>query len=330
MARNKRKVIQSGIEQQDAYYRDKNNQIQDEIDRKKNDPYKPNLLKRFGAILLDGLMIFGTIALLYLFSYYTIFPKLGYQQTLDAIHERYVESGLYIVDDDGGIISISDKYDENKSPKANYDSYITYYYQNDERAIEANKWNLYCSSKLSSNLFEEVDDQIVEKEGVSRANLKSFYATEYTKAVSFQEKDPFIIRGSNTTLLIVVVSMCVFSFISTGIFYLAIPMLTKHKVSLGQLICKFSLDNMNDNIVVARKKVAVRWFMIYVIDYLLCISIYIVYSSLIGLPLFVTAAMIAFSKNNTGLHDFFSQSRIRNAIPIDQAAMLEALKQNMK
>lgn len=326
---NKRKVIQSGIEQQDAYYQQKNKEEFAEIEKRKNDPYRPNLLKRMGSIILDALCIFGVIAGLFLLSYYTIFPKLGYQQIMHDVHERYVASGLYVIENDN-IISAINRYDEDKTPKSNYDGYITYYYQNDERAIAANKFNLYCSSKLSSNLFETVDDRVVEKSSSKMEDLKKFYENEYKNAVSFQEKDPYIINGGNKTLLISVGTMMVCSVISTSIFYLVIPLSLKRRVTIGQYICKFSLSNMEDKVIASRKKVVIRYFVILVFDYLLSISIYILFPSFIGLPLFVTAAMIAFSKNNTALHDFFSQSKVQNMIPIDHFEALKVLKEQAK
>ena len=118
----------------DKTFNDANYQTRSESDKEKErienikDSARPALLKRIGAGLLDFLFSASLFALLFVFSYFVIFPSLGYQDSTATIMSAYSDSGLY-AQSNGNFVTLDQTYNSDLTPEENYDVPITNFYK---------------------------------------------------------------------------------------------------------------------------------------------------------------------------------------------------------
>ena len=77
----KKEAIENSLEEMDARYQKEQIEKQKEEVSKRQDIARPSLLKRIGAALLDFIFAAIFAAGVFAFSYFVIFPSLGYQKT---------------------------------------------------------------------------------------------------------------------------------------------------------------------------------------------------------------------------------------------------------
>ena len=322
-SRKEKDIIEQGIKEQDAYYQRKNQEEKLKA-QKQDDPAKPNLLKRFASIILDGLMILLVLFGLQVASFFTVLDKLGYRDNKEYIQEAIIKSHLYKQNEIGNYVAITSLYDSSITPEENFDEAIIYFYSNDARAIEDNKLEEYYTSKISSNLFALEDGKYVRTSIANDDNVKRFFVTEYKEALKYLQSDPEYIYCSNHSLLFATLSMMVCSVISSSIFYLIIPLFTKGHSTLGQMACKLILVNMEDKKDATKNQVIYRYLVLLLTSFILPISIMLVSTDFFGLPIFINAGVICFTKNNESFHGFFSQTKIINK---SRTNLMESYKQ---
>ena len=135
----------------------------------------------------------------------------------------YVDSGLYEMVE-GKYTKLTDSYSDGDSLVDHFDVPITHYYETDQRAISDNKLETYNERKLASEYFEMVDGEIVAKKVVDQDGLKSFFVSEYNKALNYLFDDPQIIKANNIVVNTVGLAMLVCTLISSIAFYLIVPL----------------------------------------------------------------------------------------------------------
>ncbi len=322
-SKKEKNLIEQGIKEQDAYYQ-KKNQEERLKKQKQDDPAKPNLLKRFACILLDGLMILVVLLGLQLASFFLVLDKLGYRDDQNYIQESIINSHLYKQNEIGNYVAITSLYDSSISPEENFDEAIIYFYSTDLRALEDRKLEEYYSSKINSGLFILEGGDYVRSTDANDDKVKSFLVKEYKLALKYLQSDPEYVYCSNHSLLLAILSMMACSVISSGIFYLLVPLLTKGHCTIGQMACKLILVNMEDKKEATNKQVVYRYLVLLLTTYILPLSIMLMSTDFAGLPIFINAGVICFTKNNESFHGFFSQTKIINKSGTN---MMESYKQ---
>ena len=197
--------------------------------------------KRLFAAVIDLcfflLVSFGLLTL----CYFTVFNALGYHEKISQIHQLYAESGLYVKNETGEFLTYLDVYDENKSPMANLDEPITYFYSHDQRAILDNKLEFYNNEKIKSGFFVYDGDEIVAKEGVKYDDIRPFLEEQFDSAVYYFKSNPIYLNNSTFTYYTLIFTILILVVLSSSGFYLVVPLISKFGVTFGQMIFKFAL-----------------------------------------------------------------------------------------
>ena len=285
--------------------------IQQEI---RKDNARPSLIKRIGVGLLDFLFAAIFAGALFAMTYFTIFPKIGYQEAAGNIVEAYNSSHLYH-SVDGKFALISEDYDDTKTPEENYDIPITAFYSENERAARENKLDKYNETKLNSGYYVlDAENNIVRKEDVSGDVAKAFLYQEYEKAVNYLFEDPVIIDSSRLTFNCMAFSILIIAAISSAMFYIAIPLIDKRHRTLGYMIGKLVPVDSKEMGPVYWDKILFRSFIFIVFTFISPISLYFWANALTFsfIPFFVNSAFLLFTHSNSGLHDFAGHVNIVN------------------
>ena len=97
------------------------------------------------------------------------------------------------------------------------------------------------------------------------------------------------------------------AFISLLIFQLIIPLANKKKQSLGMMMFQASCVD-KDNIVLSNIKITLRFFMIFLVEFL---TVYLILSILGEIFLvLISLVMISLTKNRSTVHDLILKSKI--------------------
>lgn len=271
---------------------------------------RPSLVRRIGSGLLDLLFVFVIFALIELLVVGVFFRPLGYYDAQRDINTIFSESGLYL-QQNGLNIRLDNAYDETKSVEENYDVPITKYYTEDARCIENNLLSSYENAKLESGYFLRDDSgNLVKKSDVSDEKLKTFYETEYEKAVAFLCKDVNYVAAVNKTFLIMMYSMLISFVISVAVFYFAIPLIRKNGETLGQIICKICLVDARTVSQVKKYQLIVRSLIVVVLNFLVPFWIFVFWGSTNLITVLISFAVMCLMKYNRGLQDILSQTQV--------------------
>lgn len=320
---NDKKAIQKGIEEQNNYYKQKN-------EKKKipDDPARPNLLKRVASILLDTLIIMVTIVVLYLLSSVTIFHPLNYYKYKDEATQINMNSGLYN-EKYGENITYLQFYDSKKTPEENLDVPLTKFYSTYEYAVNKNLIESYNKSKLSSGLFEyNSNNEIVRKKDITDSMVKSFLSTQYEKALDILHSNTKYVIATNYTYNVMVATIIFCSMISFTIFFLTVPILSKEHSSIGQKICGLSCVNSEDKTPSTKKQITIRFIIIYLMNGLLPIGLFTLWGfEVMGVPFLIVLIMISFSRTNSGPHEYLSHTKVINKSRSNAFEILESMKE---
>lgn len=205
-----------------------------------------------------------------------------YEESLERYSEIRKSSHLFeTVDDKFSLIS------------SNYDEHLTYFYE-----VYVGDATDYNEAKSKSGLFDYSNGEYVEKISATKSQLEEFYEDQLYKAELVLYNDDEVIE---LTTLITSVSVwtilgsLVFSLI---VFFLIFPLCLKNGATLGKMIFGYGLTN-RQGYKVKRKQIVLRFFVLLIFEVLLSIL-------LLGIPLFVSFSMMAFSKYGTALHDYFA------------------------
>ena len=323
----KDEALEKGLEEAKARSRSESEKEQERIQLRK-DAAKPALLKRIGAGLLDFIFAAVFAGLLFLFSYFVIFPSLGYQEESQKIVAAHEESGLYVFGD-GKYEPLTDHYDNNKTPEENYDVPITHYYSTNARAIADHKLEKYEQAKLDSGLFVlDAESNIVRKEGVADEYIKNYLEVRFDEATTYLFSDPEVINAYYVTKNIMLFTILIIVVISSSVFYFAVPLLDKEGCTFGYLICRLVPVSSVDTMPQKKSKLMLRALLFVGISYLSPIGLYVLADAITFsfIPFFINTIILSFSHSNSGLHDYGTKTIIINRSRTNAMEMLKQLK----
>ncbi|MDD3938553.1 MAG: RDD family protein [Bacilli bacterium] len=277
---------------------------------KKNLP-KPYLLTRIMASFLDFflacLLFVGFEATLY----FTLFEPLGYHRLMDESQAVLQDSHLYILDDERGLFTITEVYDENLTPEENYDIPLTYYYTNDPRAIADNRLARYHNSKIVSGYFvEEGEGIFVRAEGADDNEVKAFFVSAYDDAIKFLERDPVYLNGVNKTFYIVIFTSLFSATLAMAIIHLLIPLLMKNGQTPFKLVFKLCIADARDDTRVKKGQVVVRFVILLLFNIWVPILLFARFSYFTLIPVFISIILMSLTKTFSGPHDYVAKTYI--------------------
>lgn len=284
--------------------------------KKKTTP-RPYLFSRFGAGIIDVLLIIIVAFALELLIQITLFKPLGYYKYLDTAHTILEESKLYQKN--------GNSFEKIEYNADTYEMVITNYYSTNEDAIEYEKMQQYTQSKIDSGLFKlNENNQYVLKNDNKDSDVQQFYINQYEKALDFLNDTPEYVTSSKKSFYILLFSLLISSLISSTIFYMIIPLCRKEGETIGQIIFKICLLS-KDNTTVKKSQIVLRAVVLIVINVCLPFILYIKLSYGAFIPLFATMFMICFTKTNSGPHDYLSSTYVINKKRTDGFEILKAM-----
>lgn len=234
----------------------------------------PYLITRIGSGFLDLLVVALLTFVFEIAWYYSIYPASGYFTDVSSAHQILEDSHLYIKTSSGAYEAISSHYDKTLTPEENYDTPIVYYYTNEAYPISKDKLSEYNTSKISSTYYVYSGDTIVRKDGVSDEDAVKFLKDQYDKALDFLDTNPTYVSKVNHGALITFWCLALSMTLSTSIIWLVLPLATKNRSSLFQLIFKEGLAETEDDKVAKRSRVLVRYLLILAFDFILPLFCY--------------------------------------------------------
>lgn len=289
---------------------------EEEALRKRIDAAKPSLLKRIGVALLDLLFAAILAGGLFVFSYFVVFPNIGYTDASQELVSAYTESHLYNIED-GKFVLISESYNDSKTPEENYDIPLLSFYSENPRALAAEKLQQYHKAKLDSGFYQQDPDneyKTIRIEGVSGSKAKLLLELEYNKAIDFLVEDPEIIAASQITYYTMILSILIVVSISSVTFYIVVPLIDKRRRTLAYMIGGIMPVDNKSLEPVDMSRILIRGFIFIVLTFISPITLYIWAGNMTFsfIPLFVNIAILSFSHSNSGLHDFSSRVIVLN------------------
>ncbi len=278
------------------------------IETKEKTLNKPSIARRFSSGAIDFLFLAIVSIGLFFLSYFLIFPEVGYFKKFEEVDQKYIESNLYIVENDK-LYSVTDKINENDDLEEAYDTRIIYFYTHDERALQANKIETYNEAKIASSLFyKDSSDNIVKKNEMEYRLFKEFYEKQYDLAISFLDDDPLIVKNGNDTFLIMVFTIIVIITFTSLIFYFIIPLLTKNNSTLAQLMFKIGLAKRITNSKPKWYFILIRFIILYIISFLAPFLVYLKFSYFSIVIVGLNLLLMCITKERNGFHDIVSKT----------------------
>lgn len=175
----------------------------------------------------------------------------------------------------------------------NYDENLTYFYE-----VYVGDSTEYNKAKMESGLFELKDGKYVERISATSTQLKEFYEKELYDAELVLYNDDEVIELTSLITSVTVWTLIGSLIFSLTIFFLVFPLCLKNGSTLGKMIFGYGLTN-KQGYKVKYRQIILRFFVFLILEVLLSIF-------LLGIPLFVSFTMVAFSKYGTSLHDYFA------------------------
>ena len=288
-------------------------QKRDELNDKK-ERARPFLISRIGIGLVDFLFTAILALGMFFFSYFLIFPSLGYQSSSETLISAYEDSHLYVFEN-GQYNYLTNYYDENKTPEENYDVPITYFYTTNQRAIDDNQMEKYTERKIASGYYEyNSEHELVRTSIANNDAVRSYLKEEYSKAVDYLFSDTALIEASNKMFIIMSATILIVVSISSIIFYIAVPLIDKKGRTFSYMMFKVMPVDSTTLGPVNWKRILLRSFIFIIITYIspVTIATWLNGISFAFIPFFINTAIICFSRSNSGLHDYATKINIIN------------------
>ena len=285
--------------------------------QKKKDDARPALLKRIGAGLLDFLMAAAAAAGLFTLAYFTIFPSVGYQSATAFMINTYDTCHLYKPGTDGriGYVTLTQLYDDDKTPEQNYDVPLIEFYSTNLRAVNEDQLQKYTDRKINSGYYY-INDQgeCVRKGDVQKDTVKIFLEKEYNSAIDYLFKDPEVIHAVNILNYTIPTTILITVSIGCAVFYFGMPLLDYRRRTLGYIILKIIPVTSNELAVPTRSMIALRSFIFVIVDYisLITIGLFLGGTSYSFIPFFLNTVILCLSHSNSGIHDYATRIIVIN------------------
>lgn len=248
-------------------------------------------LKRFGAFILDVLMIVFVSTILYSIIGKALVNTRAFSEANQIMNEILVESYLYEYDESDP--NITKVVSEEK-----FEVVIKKYYvevkQNEE---------LYHEKMNSSNLFNLIDGEYEKREGVSDEDVINFYKEMMGEAiieVKQNENYQFCYRLS---LNFVIYNIIVSFLISYFAFIVFVPFAFKNRTTIGQRVMNLAIVDIESNKFATKTQIFFRSIIILLIEVLLSIFSF-------GVPILISFGFVLFNKNKCSYHDILSSTKV--------------------
>ena len=269
---------------------------------------KPYLLTRVVAGLLDLVFLAILSLALAFLSYNTVFKKIGYFDLINTQLTLTHESGLFVEYKENSYVDVDREYTDYYDLTREYDSHITYYYSNDERAIKAHSLESYNESKASSGYFIYKDNKYILDEDASHQDVLNFYSNEYSKAKSLFTSNEVYTQASIKSYRIVLYTILIIMLTANIVFYIIIPVFTKEGETLGYLIFKLAVIDSRDGSTVKKYQVLMRGIAFIAINFIITYFIYFMWQVFMPITPLVSLVFLIFL--NRGPHDFMSLTKV--------------------
>lgn len=269
---------------------------------------KPPLYKRLFSGLIDVLFFAILFFGLEIGSFYSVFRALGYESAIETIQNMYKDSHLFNYSDENGYRTKLEEYDEEESVLVQLDEPIIYYYSSDSRALSDRKLETYNIDKIDSGHFELVNNELTLITSLDNEKLYEFLENEYNEALNYFYSNPEYIRNNKLSYSIILYGSLIILLLSSSIYYILIPMLTKYRVTLGELFFKFALANSNTDKLATRKDVLYRNVVFIVFNILSTFLLFLVLEYIAFIPIAITILMLSFTKKGLTPHDYMSNT----------------------
>lgn len=280
---------------------------------KEEDKYtlvKPPLYKRLFSGLIDLALFLVLFIGIELGSFYTIFRAMGYESSINEAQTMLKESNLFVYSEENGYVSKLDEYSEKKIPLLDLDEAITSYYTTSYPS-SLNKLNQYNEDKVETNLFTlNNDGTFTLNVEITDEKLVTFLTEQFNEAMDIFYSNPQYVNASNKSKNIITFGSLIILVISSGVVYLIIPLFTKYKVTIGEMIFKFALANSTTDKLATKGDVAKRSAVFIVFNILATFLLFLVAEYICFIPIFITLAMMCFTKKFLTPHDYISNTYI--------------------
>ena len=248
-------------------------------------------LKRFGAFILDLLMIVFVSTILYSIIGKALVNTRAFSEANQIMNEILVESYLYEYDENDP--NITKVVSEEK-----YEVVIKKYYVE----VKQNE-DLYNEKMSSSNLFNLIGDKYEKKDEVSDENVIEFYREMMGEAiieVKQNENYQFCYRLS---LNFVIYNVIVSFLISYFGFIVFVPFSFKNRTTIGQKVMNLAIVDVESNKFATKTQIFFRSIIILLIEVFLSVFSF-------GIPILISFGFILFNKNKNSYHDILSSTRV--------------------
>lgn len=274
----------------------------------------PFIVNRAGAGLIDLALAVILTTVFMVLAVQGINSHRGHIENVEAYKQVLEQSHLF--DSDNEMQRYD--YDRNK-----YEEVITYFYSNDIRALNDRMLDEYAEAKRKSALFDETDYSL--KANASEAEAETFYVAEYEKALSYFAQDPAVQALAKRTAVPWMIALIVSLTAALSIVYLAVPLITVNKVTLGQKFNRLMPVDYETLKPITNKRVVLRFLVFTVLYFFLPLRLFPIFGDQV---LLLTVVLIAFNvtyKYHRGLQDLLSFT-----VVIDGTKRSEALNNEIE
>ena len=249
------------------------------------------LSKRLGAFLLDIFTIILTATLLYSLIGQLLVKTDTFKEATKIMNEMKVDSYLFVYNEEDS--NITNEIKKEDYPNAIKNFYIDY--KNDE--------DTYHKLMEESNYFNCIDGEYVVKEDVNVADVESFYADLYAKAIVQVTKTEEYMYCYRVNMNFVFYNLFASILLSYLLFILLIPILTKRRTTIGQRVMNLALVNFDTNEFATKTQVAFRAFVILLAEVVISLFSF-------GAPIIISVGFMIFRSDHASYHDLLSSTKM--------------------
>lgn len=262
---------------------------------------KSSVLRRICSVAIDAIICVCVFFLFFVLINEPVVKKSNvYQNTNKEYETLLVDSGLYVLNENNGLVVI----------QSDYDDHLTYFFENN------NLLDQYNEDKENSTYFEY--DAINNKylEIGTEEELKAFYKEELNKAYDvLSSNERYVVLQDRLDWLNVLMIVPSLS-LSVIIVFLLPSMFLKGRKTIGMLMFHLGYISQKSGLIADRLQIIFRFLLFFMFEYLLTIinipaGLIIIISSFI--TMFVT-------KNKLSLLDILCQTVIIDDFPQGQTS----------
>lgn len=276
---------------------------------------KPKYSRRFAAVLIDGACLILGALILFILIFLAGSNMPVYTDAQATIEEIELRSSLYIEDDDGDLVLVSDYYTTDNFEDATYaelnaylDQALVNFFQSDVYFEEGEGITFYNSEKASSGYFTLVDASLDDSdpskyaESVAASVVYDFYVDCCENAIGFLQGNADYTNASKAVFWTTFVCGLISYLIAYFLLELMVPLICNRGYrTLGMLALKYAriyVDGLN----MTRKRFMLRFLFGFLIHGIGFVAFFI--------PPAISIAMSMFGKYGQTLPDYLANTYI--------------------